>query len=153
MTGKRTVRRAPALGLLPGFLVQGFCIPATGQPASGNPTRFDGQWPVSIVCQAASDGASGYITNFMAEVRNGTLHGEHGEQKQSGWLGLDGKIQPDGTALLLASGLTGPSTFNVGKAMPSTPYSYHVTARFEATRGTGARVELRPCNVTFDKSG
>jgi hypothetical protein len=80
------MRRALAVGLLPGLLAQGFGIPATGQPVGGSPTRFDGRWSVSIVCQAASDGASGYITNFMAEVRNGTLHGEHGEQKQSGWV-------------------------------------------------------------------
>ena len=147
------MRHALALSMLLGFLTYGFCISAMGQPGSASPTRFDGQWSVSLVCQTTTDGAAGYITNFMADVRNGTLHGEHGVPKVSGWLGLDGKIQPDGTALLLASGLTGPSNFNVGKVMPDTPYSFHVDARFDATQGSGTRVEVRPCHVTFAKAG
>jgi hypothetical protein len=146
------MRRALALGML-GFLTQGLLIPAMGQPLSGSPTRFDGQWSVSIVCETATDGAAGYITNFMAEVRNGTMHGEHGIRQQSGWLSLDGQIKPDGTALLLATGLTGSSNFNVGKVMPDTPYSYHVDAHFDAKQGGGTRVELRPCRASFAKAG
>lgn len=60
------------------------------------------------------------MTNVMAEVRSGILHGEHGMPKQSGLLSVDGTIQPDGTALL-AAGLTGSSNYNVGKVMPDTP--------------------------------
>jgi len=144
-------RRTSALGLL-GLMLQGFAIQATAQPVAGSPTRFDGQWSVSIVCKTTTDGAAGYVTNFMVDVRSGTMHGENGVRQQSGWLSLDGKIQPDGTAMLLASGLTGPSTYNVGKVMPDIPFSYHVDARFDTTHGAGTRVELRPCNVTFAKA-
>lgn len=146
------MQRALAFGLLLGLLTQGVTTQAMAQPSTGSPTRFDGQWSVSIVCQTTTDGAAGYITNFMAEIRNGTLHGEHGVRRMSGWLSLDGKIQPDGKALLLASGLTGSSNFNVGKVMPDTPYSYHIDAHFDAAKGSGIRVEVRPCNATFAKA-
>jgi hypothetical protein len=34
---------------------------------------------------------------------------------------------------------------------PSTPYSYHISAHFEGSQGTGSRIEHRVCNFTFLK--
>jgi hypothetical protein len=139
--------------ILLGFLAFNVPAPAIGQPATVSETRFDGRWFVTEVCQTTSDGASGYTFHFTAEVTNGILHGENGVRNQPGWLSLDGKLQPDGTAVLAAVGLTGGSNFNVGRVMPKTSYNYHVNAHFEGIQGTGTRVELRPCSLTFDKSG
>jgi hypothetical protein len=72
------MRRAPGLTILLGCVALQVPLPAIGQPAATSGTRFDGQWAVTLVCQAASDGAAGYIFHFPAEIKNGVLHGENG---------------------------------------------------------------------------
>ena len=80
---------------------------------------------------------------------DGVLHGENGTRGMPSWLALDGRIQPDGSAVLAADGLTGPPQYSVGRVVKLTPYHYHVNARFSPSHGTGARIETRPCNLDF----
>lgn len=61
------------------------------------------------------------------------------------------RVKPDGTAKINAHGLTGDSDYAVGHVAKGTLYAYHVEARFEDSRGTGRRVELRPCDYSFVK--
>lgn len=139
------------------------CIPLMalllpGHPAASQTPRapqarqsFDGSWIVVLTCPAATDGARGYTYRFPAQVRDGRLRGQNGTEGSVGWLVLDGAIQPDGTALLTANGVTGNPDFSVGRVRQLTPYSYQVNARFEATRGSGRRVETRACDFDFTK--
>ncbi|MBD5657288.1 MAG: caspase family protein, partial [Candidatus Eremiobacteraeota bacterium] len=120
--------------------------------AATSPSAFDGTWAVTLTCLVAADGALGYTYHFSARVRNGTLHGEHGTEQQASWLVIDGRIEPDGSSMLNAHGLTGSPQYAVGRVAPLTAYAYHVTAHFDAARGTGTRVELRPCTLLFEKS-
>jgi hypothetical protein len=124
---------------------------ATPAPAA-TASSYDGKWYVVIACGVAPDGALGYTYRFEATVAAGYLHGEHGTRERASWLSLDGPIAADGTALLAANGFTGRPDYSVGRVDSRTPYAYHVKAHFDAKRGTGTRLELRPCTVQFEKS-
>jgi hypothetical protein len=111
---------------------------------------FDGVWKTILSC-TNSNGALGYSYEFPSVVKNDVLHGEKGTKGQPGWLQLDGKILPDGTASLYASGLVGASDAAVGHRPAGTEYGYHVDAKFSDKEGSGHRVEGRPCTVEFTR--
>lgn len=113
--------------------------------------RANGTWDVNLVCEPHTVGVKPYTYEFSAQVTGGVLHGEHGTKGAPSWLAIDGKIQPDGTALLSANGLTGHPDYALQHVPPSTPYAYRIAARFEGTRGTGSRIENRDCAYTFFK--
>lgn len=117
--------------------------------AGGSP--FDGTWLVIFTCPGAFDGTSGYTRRFLASVRDGTLHGEIGVRDQAAYLALDGVIQPNGSALLKGTGMTGDASYAVGRPSPATPYRFTLQSRFEGNRGTGQRVETRTCEAVFTR--
>jgi hypothetical protein len=127
------------------------CLVAAPAVAQAPTTAFDGTWLVIVSCSAASDGALGYVYRFPASVSEGLLHGEHKAKGLPGWLTIDGTIKSDGSAILLAQGLTGRPAYSVDRVQPLTAYAYHVTAHFGPTQGTGTRIELRPCDLQFSK--
>src|SRR5262245_14007873 len=114
---------------------------------SGAP--FDGIWSVKMVCPQMSNGISGFTLGFAAQVKNGVFHGDIGVEGQPGWRTLDGKIEPNGSALLKERGLHADP--NPYKIKPGTPYSNDTAAQFDATRGTAKRVTGRQCDYTFTR--
>ena len=120
---------------------------AAAQPA-GDVRRFDGTWEVTVVCPEWQ-GALGYSKVFPVMVSDGHLHGQYDKQYQPNSLTLEGTIQPDGRASIIANGVTGPSKFNIDQVPQGEPYSYIITAQFEGSHGHGKRTELRPCDVDF----
>jgi len=124
--------------------------PSAAEPASVARSKdFDGSWEVSVRCMTAS-GALGYARVLVGTVKDGVLHAEDPNPAKP-LLKLDGEIGQDGKAILHVRGETGPAAYSVGNLKPDTPYSYNVDAHFEKTRGTGKRIELRPCDLTFAK--
>jgi len=117
--------------------------------APGAAGRFDGSWNVTVECGKAADGALGYTVSLVAVVKDGFLLGEQGTEGSSGWLRLSGRIQPDGTAMLDASGITGDPKYNVKAVQRGTPYAYQVAAKFDGARGSGRRLQVRECALTF----
>lgn len=121
-------------------------------PRISNAGRFDGTWGVLLTCpdfKDAAGGAKGYTFRFLIQVKDGVLQGEHRKEGMPGWLKFTGQIQPDGTAEIQAHGLTGNPDFSVGKIPKNTAYDFRVKARFEGSRGTGRRIDVRPCDVDF----
>jgi hypothetical protein len=118
-------------------------------PAAGN-QNFDGNWETVLSCENAA-GALGYSYKFPSAVKDGVLHGEKGKQGKPGWLQLDGKVLPGGSAKLYADGLVGAAETAVGRRPKGTEYGYHIEAAFTRDSGRGKRVEGRPCSVTFTK--
>jgi class 3 adenylate cyclase len=112
---------------------------------------FDGVWNVTVSCPAAADGALGYKLEFVAQVKDGYLRGIHGTEGTPDSLRIEGQIQPDGNATLDAKGLTGDPKYSVKRTQKGSPYAYHVAARFDGSRGSGTRMELRPCDLRFVK--
>jgi hypothetical protein len=110
---------------------------------------FDGKWDVTLNCPKSSDGAMPFAWEFMAEVKDSAIRGEHGTKGQPLWLLLDGKIGPEGAASLMAHGVTGPSVYAVNHSAQGVPYEHAVTAKFDGQRGTGSWVTTRTCNFTF----
>jgi hypothetical protein len=85
-------------------------------------------------------------------VSEGNLRGVRRQPGQEGYMELTGRIAPDGSAALVANGLTGDPATSVGRVKRTTPYSYTVRAKFDERSGTGTRNELRPCALGFVKN-
>ncbi|MDQ6621733.1 MAG: hypothetical protein M3Z31_18920 [Pseudomonadota bacterium] len=151
------VRRSTLVLLL--CIGQGCTVAAAAETAersavaapSFDARRFDGAWSVNIDCAGHSDGALGYTFQFPARVENGFLAGQNGREGQPSYLKLEGQIDPSGAALLSARGLTGEQKYSVDRVRYGSAYSYHAKAQFDETRGTGRRIELRKCDLTFIK--
>jgi hypothetical protein len=94
---------------------------------------------------------AGYKLEFVAQVKDNFLRGEHGVEAKPAWLRLEGAIQPDGSATLDARGLTGDPKYNIKGVVQGLPYAYRVAAHFDSDRGTGRRLELRACDLRFAK--
>lgn len=112
--------------------------------------RFDGTWTTILSCTNAR-GALGYSFEFLSLVKDDVLHGEKGTKGQPGWLQIDGTIAADGAASLYASGLVGAAPYAVGDRPAGTAYGYHLDTQFTGTKGSGHRMEGRPCTVVFAK--
>ena len=119
--------------------------------APAHATSFDGNWSVTQECEPAPGGARGFKWLYDAKVKDGVLVGQYGTKDQPSSQTLTGRVQADGTAALMASGLNGKSEFTAGFAQPGEKFSFPVSARFEATRGTGLRTKGRTCRFTFVK--
>jgi uncharacterized caspase-like protein len=125
--------------------------PAAAQGGSaGRAKGLDGNWSVTIVCEN-DHGAKGYILNFLAAVKDGVLHGERLTSGTPGWVAIDGPIGSDGSAMLSARGLTDVPAYTINQVKSGTPYAYTVDAHFDGSRGTGKRIEVRACALTFAK--
>jgi len=135
--------RFQSLGLIAAFLPGA----AAADPPAGL-ARFDGAWVATVSCSNYA-GALGYAFDVPSEVKDGVLHGERLHPGEPGWLLLEGRIEADGQARLTAKGLVGAAPMAVGQRPKGTDYGYHVAATFEATRGSGARIEGRPCDLVF----
>lgn len=123
-------------------------VPAGPVSATAGAGRFDGRWNVTLNCPK-TETAQGYVNSFVAQVRDGYLQGDFGTEGTPGSLRLQGSIQPDGTATLDAKGLTGDPKYNPTGGKAGTPYGYNVLAEFEGARGTGRRLQVRACDLTF----
>ena len=112
---------------------------------------FDGKWVTTVLCENARD-ALGYSFRFVSEVKDGKLRGLHGTEGQPSSLLIEGKIDADGSAKLYATGRTGSKEYVPGRDTPrGTEYSYSIDAHFKVNKGTGTRVEGRPCSFQFEK--
>jgi hypothetical protein len=127
--------------------------PALAQSAAESGARFDGDWLVTMSCPNNTErsAARGYKRQFPATVKDGVLHGETGAPDGPGWLRIDGAIGADGSARLDARGRTGDPEYAVSQPPPSSPYAFHIEARFGGAHGTGRRLETRVCSFLFDK--
>jgi len=123
---------------------------ASSAGAAVGDARYDGTWDVTVAC-APAEGASAYKIDLVAQVKDGFLRGEQGADGKPGHLSLQGPIPPDGNATRDAHGLTGDPKYNVKSVGQGVPYAYHVAAHFDSDRGTGRRLELRPCDLRFTK--
>jgi hypothetical protein len=116
---------------------------------STSPARFDGAWTVFVECPPAGS-ASRYKLTALANMKNGILHGQY-QGADGSSLTLDGKIDADGTGSIDARGTTGDPKYSVSGVSKGSSYSYRANARFEGSRGTATRIQLRPCDLTFVK--
>ena len=119
--------------------------------ASSHASSFDGAWSVLQVCDSPEEeGGRRYTWRYDATVKHGHLVGQYRLKGQRPSLTLEGKVEPDGSATLIAEGLSADSDHNIGLAASQGRISFLVTARFEATLGTG-RAGIRGCKFTFNK--
>ncbi|APO52223.1 caspase family protein [Bradyrhizobium diazoefficiens] len=124
--------------------------PAAGNARTGGSKDFDGNWDVTLNCQATGK-AQGFTRPLSATVANGVFHAEAQSLNGVNRLEIDGQIPPDGKTTLSARGTTGASTYTLNNLPPGSPYAFTVDAQFERTRGSGKRNEARACNLVFVK--
>ena len=120
--------------------------------AAQSTTAFDGNWWVTMGAQNYDNpyhrGLShAFEFHFPATV----FHGERGTRGEQAFYELNGIIQPDGTALLSASGITRKQEYSQELVPPGTPYSYAVKATFKGSSGTGNSVGARVRVFHFTK--
>ena len=132
-------------------LIVGLLGAVVGGVATADTGLYDGAWSVTLDCPRSDDGALPFSYAFNAEVKDGVLHGEHGQTGEPGWLALDGRIQPDGAADLDARGITGVAAYDVEGATRGVPYRHPVTAHFAATHGAGTWTTTRVCTFSFER--
>jgi hypothetical protein len=120
-----------------------------GSASAQSTPSFDGNWAVTMVCPPTAEGVRGYSWNFWAQVANGRLRGVYGTEGRPPWLRLEGPITPDGTATLIAQGQSGDPDYAVAHVRAGYRLHYRVEARFSGSRGTGQRLDNRPCDLTF----
>jgi hypothetical protein len=118
--------------------------------ASSHASSFDGAWSVLQVCDSPEEGGRRYTWRYDATVKHGHLVGQYRLEGQRPSLTLEGKVEADGSATLIAKGLSASSDNDVASSSPQGRISFRVTAKFEGTLGTG-RVGVRGCKFTFTK--
>ncbi len=112
---------------------------------------FDGKWLTTVSCENFRD-ALGFSYRFVSEVKDGKFRGLHGTEGQPGFLLVEGKIGAEGTGKFYATGRTGSKEYVPGRDTPrGTEYGYNIDAHFKGDKGTGTRVEGRPCSFAFEK--
>jgi hypothetical protein len=130
------------------FAILALLLPGISGAGGG---RFDGTWMTTVSCGAIRD-ALGFSYRFPSEVKDSSFRGLHGAEGKPGFLLIEGKIAEDGRAELYATGKTGSKEYVPGRDTPrGTDYGYHIKAKFSETKGTGTRVEGRPCSLEFVK--
>jgi hypothetical protein len=123
---------------------------ARTEPAA--PTAsFDGHWAVTVTCPKSPDGAQGYSYDFVAEMKDGALHGERGTSGAPGWFSLDGHVRADGAATMEANGIVGRNGYAINHMGAGFAYHHVVIAHFDGDQGSGSWVTERVCNFTFRK--
>jgi hypothetical protein len=125
-------------------------VPPTRLQDAATSHKFDGTWTITIGCPAEGK-VLGYTRSLTGTVTNGRLHGELLKEGAPNWLAIDGPIDEDGKTILLVHGLTNDPKYTYGQVKAGSPYTYTVNAQFNAASGSGKRVELRPCTVSFLK--
>jgi hypothetical protein len=120
----------------------------TAKPPTLDPARFDGTWNVTIECEPYKV-AAGYRLQFLAQVKEGVIDAQNGVTGEPSSLTMTGKISADGNGSVAVRGLTGNPTTTLNREARGTSYGYRANVRFEGSRGSGNRVEARPCSLTF----
>ena|SRR5215475_13480591 len=118
---------------------------------SSHAASFDGAWSVLQVCNSTEEGARGYTWRYDATVKQSHLVGQYRSKGQRPSLILAGHIKPDGSASLTAEGISASSDYNTEFAPTQSRISFRVTAKFEATVGTGRGIGVRGCKFMFSK--
>ena len=136
-----------------GFTLANALFAQAQTDASSTPSRFDGSWEVRISCPSNTEasGAKGYSYRFPATVSGGVMVGQYRTEGDVPSLRIEGAIQPNGSAVLQAHGRTGEREYAVKHPASGTNYRYTINAQFDASHGTGTRIEDRVCDFVFTK--
>jgi hypothetical protein len=114
---------------------------STAAPAApmSDVRRFDGLWLVHMTCKTVD-------RHVFTTIKDGVIHGEQGQPDLPGWVTYDGRVDPDGTLLVSAKGLT-MRNFNP----PGAKFSFRMGGRLEGAQGTAIRDDDQNCDVKFAK--
>jgi|GEM_PF-5708274 len=123
--------------------------PVEGAP-EGELGKFDGVWDMILACAPVGP-ARGYTWNIEAKIQDGVFSAQYGKDGTPPCISFRGRVEPDGSALIFASGLSGDSRYNLYARPEGSKVAFHIKASFTRTSGTGQRVENRSCEATFLK--
>ena len=117
--------------------------------------RFDGAWTTTMACEEHGQ-MPAYNWTFPSVIKDGSFHGQHGEEGGPGYLVIDGPIGGDGGAKLHAKGTVTQSQAHGVFALKGNNYDYNIEAKFTdasgaGTRDKGAGILGRPCSFEFTK--
>jgi hypothetical protein len=85
-------------------------------------------------------------------VQGGHLSGKYVNPNDPGNYGvLNGSIGAGGDATLTMTGRTGVPAYAVKHVAKHSPIHYTASAHFDATSGSGKRIQQRSCDLSFAK--
>jgi hypothetical protein len=119
------------LGCVAAASVVGLAAASAAEAAS-----FDGTWSVLQVCDSTQEGARGYTWRYDAAVKDSHLVGHYRNPGQSPSLTLEGQINPDGTATLIAEGISAGLRPQYQVRATAEP---HLVSRGRQVRSSGGR--------------
>jgi hypothetical protein len=126
---------------------------ATPAPAASDAsavTRFDGLWAANVVCDKVGN-AESFSRDFVAELKNGSLHGEFGVAGQPGFNSFDGKVTRDGAIQVAQSGINGGGPTTRNPAARGREFQFAYTGRLDGSQGRALRVQGRTCHLNLVK--
>ncbi|WP_293858373.1 adenylate/guanylate cyclase domain-containing protein [uncultured Alsobacter sp.] len=137
--------------------VQPAMVAATAGPATTPPLSpaadgaFDGTWRLTVTCAAVeSPRSAGYVLRLVTTVSGGRLQGGLGTPGQPGSFQIEGVIAPGGAARFTARGVVNNPNVAFGASVGSL-YEYTAEGTFGDRSGRARRVQLRPCDLAFER--
>jgi len=112
--------------------------------------RFDGIWSMHLICDAGT-AAKGYTKDPVATIRDGSLSANLGTKGKPNEFNFKGTVNEFGDMQIQVTGLTDDPRATVGAPPRGTPFEFWITGQLDDTRGTGVRLEGRPCRLTLAK--
>ena len=91
-------------------------------------------------------GENPYEHKFFAAISKGVLRGQVGPQAKPGGAAYDGTIESDGSMVVIAKGITSPTS----RPKPNADFTYQLGGRLEGSQGSAIRLD-RTCDVRFAK--
>ncbi len=108
--------------------------------------RFDGLWLYHVTCEMSPAGGDALDRRVFVTIKDGVIHGEQGQPDLPGRLTFDGRVDPDGTLLVSAKGISLRNS-----RAPSAKFSFRMGGRLEGAQGTAIRDDRPNCDVKFAK--
>jgi hypothetical protein len=126
-------------------------LPASERGLAAGPNTFDGTWNLEVVCPMSAD-AEGYTWRLPVRIASGALSGTYHSSTNGSQGVFTGRVRPEGAAVVVVNGRTGPEEYSVGHVRPGTSFHYTANVHFTGDSGSGQRQQLRPCTLTFTRA-
>lgn len=140
-------------GLFSSATVAGLLISlsASDRALAAGANTFDGTWNLEVVCPMSAD-AQGYNWRLPVRIAAGVLSGTYHSSTNESQGVFRGRVGPDGAAMVVVNGRTGPEEYSVGHVRPGTRFHYTANIHFGGDSGSGQRQQLRPCTLSFTRA-
>jgi TIR domain len=124
----------------------------TAPPETVDVHRFDGMWAGSDECKKTPSGLPGWKKEIVGQIKDGVFHVQRGTPGTPASETFDGKVNLDGTAEILHSGLTGNPAKDPFHRPSGTSFHNTYAGRFDSSHGSFIRTDRASCTIDLAKT-